>query len=106
LSVGGSDAAMSLCSVLLLLGNLIDGLSTLVLLQLNMAHEANPIMAWVYGLSPVSFMVTKLAMVQSGMLLLWMHRHLRCAQLALQAGAAAYAAMVVYHIAFVMRLHA
>ena len=106
LSVGGSDTATSLCSVLLLLGNLIDGLCTLVLLQLNVAQEANPLMAWVYGISPVSFMVTKLAMVQSGMLLLLMYRHLRCAQLALQVGAAAYAGIVLYHLAFVMHLHA
>jgi hypothetical protein len=105
-SVGGSDAGTSLCSVLLLLGNLIDGLCTLVLLQLNVAHEANPFMAWVYGISPVSFMVTKLAMVQSGMLVLWMHRHLRCAQVALQVGAIAYAAIVLYHLAFVMNLRA
>jgi hypothetical protein len=104
--VGGCDAATSLCSVLLLLGNLVDGLCTLVLLQLNVAQEANPLMAWVYGMSPVSFMVTKLALVQSGMLLLLMHRHLRSAQVALQVGAAAYGAIVLYHIAYVMNLRA
>jgi uncharacterized protein DUF5658 len=104
--VAGSDAATSFCSVLLLVGNLLDGLCTLILLQLNVAHEANPVLAWIYAMSPVSFMVTKLAMVQSGLLLLWMHRHRRAAQVGLQVGAGIYAAIVIYHIAFVMHLHA
>lgn len=105
LSTGGNDGP-SLCSVLLLIGNLLDGLFTLVLLQLNLASEANPLLAWVYGISPVSFMVMKLAMVQSGLLLLWMHRHVKAAQVALQVSAGTYAAIVVYHIAFVVRLNA
>jgi hypothetical protein len=45
-------------------------------------------------------------MVQLGLLLLWMHRHRRAAQVGLQVGAGIYAAIVIYHIAFVMRLHA
>jgi hypothetical protein len=106
ISVGGSDAAISLCSVLLLVGNLVDGLCTLLLLQLNLAREVNPLLAWVYGMSPVSFMVTKLALVQSGLLLLWMHRHVRAAQVGLQVGAIAYAGIVAYHVAFAFGLHA
>lgn len=106
LSVAGTDAATSLCSILLLVGNLLDGLCTLVLLQLNVAQEANPLMAWVYGMSPLSFMVMKLALVQFGMLLLWMHRHVRAAQVALQVGAGTYAAVVIYHLAYMVRLPA
>jgi hypothetical protein len=106
LSVGGSDAATSLCSVLLLVGNLLDGLCTLVLLQLELAQEANPLMAWMYGMSPLSFMVAKLAMVQFGLVLLWAHRHVKAAQVALQVAAGAYAAIVIYHVAFVVRLSA
>ena len=106
LTIGGTDRGMSLCSVLLLIGNLLDGLCTLVLLQLNLASEANPLLAWVYGMSPVSFMVMKLAMVQSGLLMLWMHRHVKVAQVALQVSAGTYAAVVLYHVAFVVRLNA
>lgn len=105
LSEAGTDG-VSLCSILLLVGNLLDGLCTLVLLQLNLAHEANPLLAWIYGMSPVSFMVAKLAMVQFGMALLWMHRHVKAAQVALQLGSGAYAAVVIYHVAFVARLPA
>ena len=105
-SVGGCDTATSLCSVLVLVGNLVDGLCTLVLLQLNLAREANPLMAWVYGMSPVSFMVTKLGIVQFGLLLLFMQRHLRAARVGLQVGAAAYMWIVAYHVAFALGLAA
>jgi hypothetical protein len=104
MSLGGGGAATSLCSILLLIGNLVDGLCTLVLLQLELAREANPLLAWVYGISPVSFMVTKLALVQTGMLMLWMHRHVRAAQLGLRVGAATYGLIVAYHVAFMARL--
>jgi hypothetical protein len=105
-SVGGCDTATSLCSVLVLVGNLVDGMCTLMLLQLNLAREANPLMAWVYGMSPLSFMVTKLGIVQFGLLLLWMQRHLRAARLGLQFGAVVYAVIVAYHVAFALRLAA
>lgn len=103
---GGWDAATNLCSVLVLVGNLVDGLCTLVLLQLNLAREANPLMAWVYGVSPVSFMVTKLGLVQFGLLLLWMQRHLLAARVGVQVGAAVYAGIVLYHVAFALGLPA
>jgi hypothetical protein len=99
----GSTGAFA---VLLLVGNLLDGLFTLVLLQLNLARELNPVMDWVYQISPVSFMVAKLALVQFGMLMLWVNRGVRAAQLGLRLGAAMYAGIVLYHVAFVARLTA
>lgn len=93
-------------AALLLLGNLLDGMFTLVLLQLNLARELNPLMDWVYRLSPVSFMVAKLALVQLGMLLLWLNRGFRAARAGLMAGAALYAGIVAHHVALVVRLQA
>jgi hypothetical protein len=90
--------------VLVLVGNLVDGLCTLVLLQLNLAREANPLMAWAYGMSPLSFMVTKLGIVQFGLLLLWMQRHQRAARVGMQVGAAAYTVIVTYHVGFALAL--
>lgn len=103
-SVGGCDTATSFCSVLVLVGNLVDGLCTLVLLQLNLAREANPLMAWVYGMSPLSFMVTKLGIVQFGLLMLWVQRHRRAARVSMQVGALAYTCIVAYHVAFALGL--
>ena len=99
-----SEAATTLCCALLLIGNLCDGLFTLVLLQLNLAQELNPLLRWIYESSPVSFMVAKMCLVQLGMLLLWIHRHVRSAQVGLWLGAAMYAAIVSYHVAFLARL--
>jgi hypothetical protein len=96
----------TLFAALLLLGNLLDGLFTLVLLQLDLVRELNPVMDWVYRLSPVSFMVAKLALVQLGMLMLWKNRRVRAAQLGLMAGAALYAGIVLHHVALVVRLQA
>lgn len=102
----GCDTATKWCWVLVLVGNLVDGLCTLVLLQLNLARELNPLMAWVYGISPVSFMVTKLGIVQFGLLMLWMQRHLPAARMGLQFGALTYAGIVAYHVTFALGLFA
>ena len=37
--------------------------------------------------------------------MLYMHRHVRAAQIGLQVGAALYAGIVGYHVAFVVCLH-
>jgi hypothetical protein len=84
--------------VLLILGNLLDALFTFTLLQLQLVVEANPFMRWMYEGSPLSFMVAKLGCVQLGFLLLWAHRHVAAAQIAMVAGATMYTAIVAYHL--------
>jgi polyferredoxin len=91
-------------AALLLLGNLLDALFTLTLLQLNLVSEANPFMRWVYGHSPVSFMLLKLSCVQFGLLILWAQRHVPAAGLAIQAGAGLYLAVVAYHFTLMAQL--
>jgi hypothetical protein len=103
---GGSEGTSTLFAMLLLVGNLLDGLFTLVFLQLNLVRELNPFMEWVYQLSPVSFMVAKLALVQLGMLMLWLNRRFRAAELGLRVAAAVYGGIVLYHVALVVKLHA
>jgi hypothetical protein len=94
----GHGPLLTAIAVTLILGNLLDALFTFTLLQLHVVAEANPFMRWVYEGSPLSFMVTKLACVQLGFLLLWAHRHVPAAQLAMVAGAAVYALVVAYHL--------
>jgi hypothetical protein len=91
------------CS-LLLLGNLLDGLFTFAFLQLGYVQEANPLMRWMYGHSPLAFMVFKLCTVQLGMLILWMHRCRRAAVLGLQMTAGIYATVVAYHCSIALSL--
>jgi uncharacterized protein DUF5658 len=81
-----------------LFGNLLDGLFTLTLLQLRLVSEANPLMRWMYQASPLSFMTVKLAVVQLGLVVLCLQRGNRASQLAINAGAALYAAIVCYHL--------
>ena len=91
------DLGFHRACVLLLLGNLLDGLFTFTFLQLQMVREANPLLAWIYTASPVSFMVFKLSCVQFGLLILWQHRHRAAAAFAVRASAGMYAAVVAYH---------
>jgi hypothetical protein len=94
----GRGPLLTAVAATLILGNLLDALFTFTFLQLQVVSEANPFMRWVYEGSPLSFMVAKLACVQLGFLLLWLHRHVMAAQLAMTAGAAVYALVVAYHV--------
>jgi hypothetical protein len=100
------DIMLTRAAALLLLGNLLDALFTFTLLQLDLVSEANPFMRWVYGHSPVSFMLLKLSCVQFGLLILWAQRHVPAAGLAIQAGAGLYMAIVAYHFTLMSQLPA
>ena len=84
--------------------NLLDGLFTLTFLQLRLAEEANPLMRIAYEHSPLVFMLLKLVVVHAGVLLLWLNRQCTPARVALQAGVYLYAAIVVYHLSFLVWL--
>jgi hypothetical protein len=100
------DFTVSLSPVVVLFGNLLDGLFTLTLLQLRLVHEANPLMRWMYQASPLSFMTVKLAVVQLGLLVLCLQRGNRASRLAIDAGAALYAAIVCWHLTVIAWLPA
>ena len=87
-------------AVALLFFNLLDGIFTLSFLQMGVATELNPLMRSAYELSPLFFMIAKLAVVNGGLLLLCLHRGTKIARWATMAGAALYAAIVAYHLTF------
>lgn len=91
-------------TVALLLLNLLDGLFTLLFLQLAVAEELNPVMRLAYEDSPLAFMALKLGIVHFGVYVLCLHREVRLARLALGVGLLLYAAIVAYHLAFVAQL--
>ncbi len=103
---GGSRASfyLSPASVALLTLNLLDGLFTLFFLQLGVAEELNPIMRVAYEQSPLFFMFAKLVIVNAGLWMLCIHRHLKASRFAIRLGAAVYAVIVVYHLAFMTHL--
>jgi hypothetical protein len=98
------ETPLTWLAAVLVVGNLLDALFTLTFLQLRVIYEANPLMSWVYDGSPLSFMVTKLACVQLGLLLLWLNRRVPAAQMAVTAGAAMYTLIVVYHLSILVVL--
>jgi hypothetical protein len=103
---GGSNASfyLSPASVALLMLNLLDGLFTLMFLQLGVAEELNPLMRVAYEQSPLVFMFSKLVIVNAGLWLLCLHRRLRASRIAIRAGAVVYGIIVVYHLAFLTHL--
>jgi uncharacterized protein DUF5658 len=80
----------------LLVANLLDGVFTLVLLELRAAEEVNPFLRWLYQSSPVGFMVAKLALIQLAALLLLRHDRFPAARLVLSIAAAFYVGLAVY----------
>ncbi|HVR70874.1 MAG TPA: DUF5658 family protein [Vicinamibacteria bacterium] len=99
-----SDIVLTRATALLLLANLLDALFTFTMLQLDLVAEANPLMRWAYDHSPLSFMLLKISCVQLGVLLLWAQRHVPAAELALQAAAGLYVAVVAYHFTVMAQL--
>ena len=102
--VEGASFHITPAAVLLLVLNLMDGLFTLTFLQMNVAEELNPLMRVAYAHSPLSFMGIKLAIVSLGLVLLCLHRSLNMSQRAIQAGAALYTVIDIYHLAFMTHL--
>jgi hypothetical protein len=98
------DFGITSSSIILLLGNLLDGVLTLLLLQRNLACEINPVMRWAYEGSPMSFMIAKLVLVQAGLLLLCLVREEPAAALAEKGGAGLYAVIVAYHVSCLARI--
>lgn len=92
------ETTVSRWSAAVLLGNLGDALSTLTFLQLHLAHEMNPLMRLAYQISPMSFMVTKLALVHLGLLLLYLNRHVRAARIGEAFGGMIYIGIMAWHL--------
>ncbi len=90
------DLTVTGAAVAVLLGNFADALITLVLLQLGLVRELNPLMLWAYEISPLTFMAAKLTVVSAALLLLCCNRHSEWAWRAEQGAAAAYAMLLVY----------
>src|SRR5688500_6749471 len=101
---GWEEPKVTASAVALLIFNLLDGLFTLVFLQLGVAEEANPLMRLAYACSPLVFMAVKLFVVSLGVLLLSACRPAPPAQWAMAGGAGLYATIVAYHLSFAFRV--
>lgn len=82
----------------LLLLNLLDAFCTIAWIHWGHAAEANPLMAQAIGLGPAVFILSKVALVCLAVTLLWRHRHVASARLALVPLALLYAAVGGAHM--------
>jgi hypothetical protein len=82
----------------------LDALLTLRFLQLGIADELNPFMRQAYQLSPAWFIVGKLGAVQLGMAVLFSQRSHPFARFGLAFCASVYGLIVLYQLAFAVRM--
>lgn len=89
--------------VCLLLANLLDGVLTLVLLQLDIVYEVNPLLASAYRVSPVAFMVVKMLLASSFVLVTALLTDRKVLRWAARFFAIVYVAIVAYQITLVFQ---
>jgi hypothetical protein len=89
---------------LLLIANLVDALLTLILLQLRVACEVNPLLSQAYAVSPLAFMIGKLSLVQLASLLVAIQPSAALRRLFFRGGAGLYAGVVVYQLLLFLSL--
>lgn len=103
---GTYDRNLTITATFVLILNVIDAVFTLLYTGCGLASEGNPLMDQLMNRGPVLFMVVKLALVSSGILLLWRLRQRRAAAVlvSIAGSAAAYTLLLVYHLREAHRL--
>jgi len=82
--------------------NLVDAVGTITWLHMGLATEANPIMNWAIQAGPGVFVVSKVSLVCLAVALLWRHRSVPTARLALVPVAMLYALIAGTHVGFAL----
>ena len=90
-------ACIQLLKLLLVL-NLLDGILTILWLELGLAIETNPFMASAYLLGPVVFMTSKLTLVSAGVWIVYRYLKRLCVRLVAVAMFLAYFLILCYHL--------
>src|SRR5687767_3884508 len=93
-SLGACLHTLTPAAVCLLLGNLLDAILTLTLLELGWAEEVNPILRRAYDASPLTFVIGKLSMVQLSILIVALPGMEGMRRLLARSGALLYASVV------------
>jgi hypothetical protein len=82
----------------LFIANILDALLTLNWLELQVADEANPLMALLIDISPSLFLFVKVAAIFLACIILWKARDHLLAKLSTALGALVYYVILLYHI--------
>ncbi|MGB0678970.1 MAG: DUF5658 family protein, partial [Polyangiales bacterium] len=78
--------------------NFLDTVLTIALVSLDLAVEANPLMASLLDFSPVCFALTKIALVSSGVMILWRFREQALAAVGTAVVFSVYGGLMLYHL--------
>ena len=83
--------------MILLTLNLLDAVATLTWLQMGMAEEANPFMAYALMHGPLAFLCAKLLVILTAAYVLWNTRSHIYARIGVTFTCVIYAALAGYH---------
>ena len=89
---------------IIFIANLLDAYLTLEWIEMGIATEANPIMAWLLEKGSGWFLTGKISAIIGACLILFHLKHLRAAKIVALASCVLYLSIVVLHILGVMEV--
>ena len=82
--------------------NLYDAICTFIWVTSGLAKEANPLMATLLDLSPFSFMVTKIVLVNLGIWLIWQNAEHKLAKITTIPALLLYSFVSIKHTVYIV----
>lgn len=92
------DIIFQLMLAFVLVFNILDGAATIFVVGIEKAYEANPIMAFLLNIHPIVFMIGKLFLVSTGVLLMWKHRSFFVSKFGIVLIFLVYYGLMIMHI--------
>jgi len=78
--------------------NVLDGLMTLLWINLGIANEMNPLMSFLLFQGPEVFFFTKILIVGLGLIFLWKHKEYKIAVISAKIAMTVYILVCLWHI--------
>lgn len=91
-----ADLPITPSLICLVVCNLLDAICTITLINLGLAIETNPVMAWAYRISPLTFMAVKICFVHTAILIAMISPNQRAKRFFLRFGALLYLTVLIY----------
>ena len=80
--------------------NIYDAIFTLLWIELNLARELNPFMAFLIEINPILFVVVKTILVNTGVWLIWLNKESSLSKLAIAPVFLLYFLVCIKHTIF------
>lgn len=76
----------------------VDALLTIRAVEMGIAYEANPFMAYFYGISPLVFFLVKTLIIGASSIFFWKKREVAASRYAVVFGLVVYSAIIGWHL--------